>query len=48
MKKTSYEKPMLEIIGFETEDVIRTSGLSDGDPGGTAPDFDWDDSWPWN
>lgn len=28
MKK--YEKPELEIIKFETEDVITTSGLGDG------------------
>lgn len=45
MQKLSYEKPVMEIIRFETEDVICTSGLSNGYPGGTAPDFGWDDSW---
>lgn len=47
MKKATYDKPILEIVQFEAEDVIRTSGLDlDGaDFVGTAPGFDWDHSW---
>lgn len=45
MDKLKYNKPEAEVIYID--DVVVTSGsLSDGDPGGTAPDFDWDDSWP--
>ena len=31
MKKEKYEIPITEIIEFETEDVITTSGLDDGE-----------------
>lgn len=44
MKKTRYEEPVCEIVRFNIEDVICTSP-SNGDPGGTAPGFDWDNSW---
>ncbi|WP_419169427.1 hypothetical protein [Negativibacillus massiliensis] len=40
MEKMVYETPKMEIVYFETEDVIRTSGV-----GGTAPDFGWGE-WP--
>ena len=29
--KEKYENPEMEIIEFETEDVITTSGIDDGD-----------------
>ena len=31
MKKEKYEIPITEIIKFETEDVITTSGLDEGE-----------------
>ena len=31
MKKEKYEIPITEIIEFETEDVITTSGLDEGE-----------------
>lgn len=34
MKKESYQHPELEIVCFETEDVIRTSGIIPGDDEG--------------
>lgn len=43
MMKKDYQKPALEVIGFEIEDVITTS--SNGDFIGTAPGFDWGE-WP--
>lgn len=45
MKKASYEKPVLEIVNFEAEDVIRTSAIGGPDFVGTVPGFDWDHSW---
>ncbi len=44
MEKQKYEAPEMEIVHFETEDVITTSGL-EGDFIGTAPDFEWGE-WP--
>ena len=47
MQKLRYEPPVVELLQFEAEDVIRTSSdLRNGNPGGTAPDFDWDNTWP--
>lgn len=46
--KKNYQKPALEVVCFETEDIITTSGGSNGDPGGHAPDFPWgneEDGW---
>lgn len=51
--KKNYQKPTLEAISFETEDVITTSGANNGiigDPdfGATAPDMPWgneEDGW---
>lgn len=40
MEKMAYEPPKMEIVYFETEDVIRTSDFI-----GTAPDFPWGE-WP--
>lgn len=31
MEKEKYEKAEMEVIEFESEDVITTSGLSEGD-----------------
>lgn len=50
MMKKDYQKPALEVIGFEMEDVITTSGVNSGiigppDFGATAPGFDWGE-WP--
>lgn len=45
MKKATYEKPMLEVVNFEAEDVIRTSPIGGPDFGATAPGFDWGE-WP--
>ena len=42
--KLSYDTPTIEIVKFQADDIIVTS-LSDGDPGGTAPDFPWA-PWP--
>lgn len=42
--KLSYDTPTLEIIKFQVDDIIVTS--YNGNPGATAPDFDWDDTWP--
>ena len=33
MNKEKYEVPVTEIIEFETEDVITTSGIDEGDIG---------------
>lgn len=47
LQKLRYEPPVVELLQFEAEDVIRTSSdLSNGNPGGTAPDFDCDNTWP--
>lgn len=43
--KEMYVKPEIQIMEIEAEGVL-CSSYSDGDPGATAPDFDWDDSWP--
>lgn len=43
MDKLMYDTPQMEIVCFETEDVI-TSSL-EGDFIGTAPDFEWGE-WP--
>lgn len=45
MMKKEYQKPTLEVICFVSEDIITTSGLSDGDPGGHIPEMPWE-SWP--
>lgn len=42
--KEIYVKPEIQVMEFEVEGVLCSS--SDGDPGGTASDFEWDDSWP--
>lgn len=42
--KEMYMKPDVQVMEFEAEGVLCSS--SDGDPGATAPDFGWDDSWP--
>lgn len=44
--KEIYVKPEIQIIEIEVEGVLCASG--DGNPGATAPDFGWDDSWPNN
>ena len=43
--KEMYIKPEIQVMEFETEGILCCS-INDGDPGGTAPDFGWDDSWP--
>lgn len=50
MQKLHYETPVVELLQFEAEDIIRTSGsnsgiVGDGDFVGTAPGFEWGD-WP--
>lgn len=50
MEKRKYETPELEVICFNTEDIITTSGINNGiigDPDfdATAPDFGWGE-WP--
>lgn len=42
--KEKYVKPEIQLMEFEVEGVLCSSG--EGDPGGSAPDFGWDDSWP--
>lgn len=39
--KLSYDTPTIEIIKFQADDIIVTSG----DFIGTAPDFPWE-TWP--
>lgn len=45
MMKKEYQKPTLEVIGFESEDIITTSGVGVGG-GPEVPDYgeepDWD------
>lgn len=45
MMKKEYQKPILEVIGFESEDIITTSGVGVGG-GPEVPDYgeepDWD------
>lgn len=46
MEKHKYETPELEVVYFDTEDVITTSGgFGEGDFIGTAPGFEWGE-WP--
>lgn len=48
MMKKDYQKPILEVIGFKTEDVITTSPIGDPDFGATIPDMGWgneEDGW---
>lgn len=40
--KDRYVRPEVKVMEFEVEGVL----CSSGDPGGSAPDFGWDDSWP--
>lgn len=52
LQKLHYETPVVELLQFEAEDIIRTSGsnsgfIGDGDFVGTAPDFGWGE-WPSN
>lgn len=43
--KKSYQKPTLEVIGFESEDIITTSGVVI-DPNPEVPDTGTDfDDW---
>ena len=44
--KEMYIKPEVRVMKFEAEGVL--CGSSNGNPGGTTPDFEWDDSWPAN
>lgn len=44
--KEMYVKPEIQVMEFEAEGVLCCSSCSDGDPGASAPDFGWDDSWP--
>lgn len=37
MMKKEYQKPTLEVIGFESEDIITTSGITVG-PDPDVPD----------
>lgn len=42
--KKSYQKPTLEVIGFESEDIITTSGIGVGtDPDVPNTDVDFED-----
>lgn len=42
--KEQYEVPVLEVIGFESEDVITTSGVIVGtDPDVDGPEVDFED-----
>lgn len=43
--KELYIKPEIQIEEFQVEGILCSSN---GDPGGTAPDFDLDNSWPAN
>lgn len=43
--KEIYVRPEAKVMELEIEGILCCS-FSDGDPGGTAPDFGWDDSWP--
>lgn len=47
MQKLHYETPVVELLQFEAEDIIRTSSKFDSEPDfdATAPDFEWGD-WP--
>lgn len=48
MQKLHYETPVVELLQFEAEDIIRTSNsgfIGDGDFVGTAPGFEWGE-WP--
>lgn len=50
MTKLTYETPEMEMVYFDTKDVITTSPIGDPDFDATAPDFEWgDDGWgnPW-
>lgn len=40
--KEKYVKPEIQIMEFTVEGIL----CSSGDSGGTASDFEWDDSWP--
>lgn len=44
MMKKEYQKPTLEVIGFESEDIITTSGITVG-PDPDVPGTD--EEWPW-
>lgn len=43
--KEMYIKPEIQVKEFQVEGILCSSN---GDPGGTTPDFEWDDSWPTN
>lgn len=48
LQKLHYETPVVELLQFEAEDIIRTSGNSGkGDFIGTAPGLGWGE-WPSN
>lgn len=48
LQKLRYETPVVELLQFEAEDIIRTSGDSgEGDFIGTAPGLGWGE-WPSN
>lgn len=40
--KEKYVKPEVQVMEFEVEGVL----CSSGDPSGSTSDFGWDDSWP--
>lgn len=42
--KNHYEEPVLEVIGFDCEDVITTSGVTI-DPDPDVPDVPVDPDW---
>ena len=41
MEKINYIEPEMEVILFETEDVITTSGVGSMDGGIELPDHEW-------
>lgn len=42
--KEVYETPIMEVIGFESEDIITTSGvIVDPNPDVDGPDVDFED-----
>lgn len=43
--KKSYQKPTLEVIGFESEDIITTSGNITVTPDPDVPDIGVDPEW---
>lgn len=45
LQKLRYEPPVVELLQFEAEDIIRTSPIGEPDFDATAPDFGWGE-WP--